>query len=27
VQVNYDFHHKVTPQQFDELLDGLRKKQ
>jgi len=26
VQVNYDFHHKVTPQQIDELLDGLRKK-
>ena len=25
IQVNYDFHHFVTPQQLDELLDGLRK--
>jgi NADH-quinone oxidoreductase subunit E len=27
VQVNYDFHHKVTPEKLDELLDSLRKKQ
>lgn len=27
VQVNYDFHHAVTPEQLDRLLDGLRKKQ
>jgi NADH-quinone oxidoreductase subunit E len=27
IQVNYDFHHKVTPEQLDQLLDGLRKKQ
>jgi NADH-quinone oxidoreductase subunit E len=27
VQVNYDFHHKVTPEQLDQLLEGLRKKQ
>src|ERR1039457_6436884 len=26
VQVNYDFHHFVTPEKLDELLDGLRKK-
>ena len=25
VQVNYDFHHFVTPEQLDRLLDGLRK--
>ena len=25
VEINYDFHHKVTPQQFDILLDGIRK--
>jgi NADH-quinone oxidoreductase subunit E len=24
VEINYDFHHKVTPAQFDALLDGLR---
>jgi len=24
IQVNYDFYHDVTPQQFDKLLDGLR---
>ncbi|MDP9170496.1 MAG: NAD(P)H-dependent oxidoreductase subunit E, partial [Acidobacteriota bacterium] len=23
VQVNYDFYHDVTPQQLDQLLDGL----
>jgi NADH-quinone oxidoreductase subunit E len=27
VQVNYDFHHFVTPEKLDQLLDGLRKKQ
>ena len=27
LQVNYDFHHVVTPQQLDQLLDGLRKNQ
>jgi len=24
VQVNYDFHHFVTPQKLDQLLDGLK---
>jgi NADH-quinone oxidoreductase subunit E len=23
IQVNYDFYHDVTPQQLDQLLDGL----
>ena len=27
IQVNYDFYHNVTPDQLDQLLDGLRKKQ
>jgi len=27
IQVNYDFHHFVTPEKLDQLLDGLRKKQ
>lgn len=27
VQVNYDFHHAVTPEMLDKLIDGLRKKQ
>jgi NADH-quinone oxidoreductase subunit E len=27
IQVNYDFHHHVTPEKLDEILDGLRKKQ
>jgi NADH-quinone oxidoreductase subunit E len=27
VQVNYDFHHHVTPEKLDEILDTLRKKQ
>jgi NADH-quinone oxidoreductase subunit E len=27
IQVNYDFHHKVTPEKLDQLLDTLRKKQ
>lgn len=25
VQINYDFHHKVTPEKLDQLLDSLRK--
>ncbi len=25
IQVNYDFHHNVTPEQLDRLLDGLKK--
>jgi NADH-quinone oxidoreductase subunit E len=25
VEINYDFHHNVTPTQFDQLIDGLRK--
>jgi NADH-quinone oxidoreductase subunit E len=27
IEVNYDFHHKVTPEAFDEILEGYRKKQ
>jgi NADH-quinone oxidoreductase subunit E len=27
VQVNYDFHHDMTPEKLDRLLDGLRKLQ
>jgi NADH-quinone oxidoreductase subunit E len=27
VEINYDFHHNVTPEQFDQLVDGLRKAQ
>jgi NADH-quinone oxidoreductase subunit E len=27
VEINYDFHHHVTPEQFDRLIDGLRKAQ
>lgn len=27
IQVNYDFHHHVTPEKLDRLLDGLRKLQ
>src|SRR5215475_9580424 len=27
IQVNYDFHHHVTPEKLDEILDNLRKKQ
>ncbi|MCX6620269.1 MAG: NAD(P)H-dependent oxidoreductase subunit E [Acidobacteria bacterium] len=27
VQVNYDFHHNVTEEQLDRLIDGLQKKQ
>ena len=26
-QVNYDFHHYVTPEKLDQLIDGLRKTQ
>ncbi len=25
VEINYDFHHYVTPEQLDQLIDGLRK--
>lgn len=25
VQINYDFHHNVTPEQLDQLLDDIRK--
>ena len=25
LQVNYDFHHQVTPEKLDQLLDRLRK--
>ncbi len=25
VQVNYDFHHRMTPEAFDELIESLRK--
>lgn len=25
IQVNYDFHHQVTPEKLDQLLDSLRK--
>jgi NADH-quinone oxidoreductase subunit E len=25
VEINYDFHHNVTPAKFDQLIDGLRK--
>ena len=27
VQVNYDFHHSVTPEKLDSLIDSLRKMQ
>ena len=27
LQVNYDFHHNVTPEKLDQLLDSLRKAQ
>jgi len=26
IQVNYDFHHQVTPGKLDQILDTLRKK-
>ena len=25
VEINYDFHHYVTPEQLDRLIDGLKK--
>lgn len=25
VEINYDFHHNVTSERFDQLIDGLRK--
>ena len=25
VEINYDFHHQVTPEKLDQLIDGLRK--
>jgi NADH-quinone oxidoreductase subunit E len=25
IQVNYDFHHNVTPERLDELIDGIRR--
>jgi NADH-quinone oxidoreductase subunit E len=27
IQVGYEFHHRVTPQQFDQIVDSLTKKQ
>lgn len=27
LQVNYDFHHHVTPEKFDKLIEELRKRQ
>ena len=27
IQLNYDFHHFVTPAKLDQLLDGIRKKE
>jgi NADH-quinone oxidoreductase subunit E len=27
VQINYDFHHKVTPERLDQLLADIRKAQ
>ena len=27
VEINYDFHHHVTPERLDQLIDGLRKAQ
>lgn len=26
VQINYDFHHNITPEKLDELLDDLRRR-
>ncbi len=26
IQINYDFHHHVTPEKLDQLLDALKKK-
>jgi NADH-quinone oxidoreductase subunit E len=27
IQINYDFHHKVTPERFDQLIQALREGQ
>ena len=27
IQINYDFHHNVTPEQLDQLIDALKKAQ
>jgi NADH-quinone oxidoreductase subunit E len=27
IQINYDFHHNVTPERLDRLIDGLKKAQ
>jgi NADH-quinone oxidoreductase subunit E len=27
IQMNYDFHHNVTPEKFNKLIDDLRRKQ
>ena len=27
IEINYDFHHNVTPEALDRLIDGLRKSQ
>ena len=27
VEINYDFHHHVTPEKLDQLIDGLKKTQ
>ncbi len=27
VEIDYDFHHYVTPEKLDELLDGIRQAQ
>jgi NADH-quinone oxidoreductase subunit E len=27
IQMNYDFHHHVTPEKLDKLIDELRRKQ
>lgn len=27
IQVNYDFHHQVTPEKFDQIIDSLKKTQ
>ena len=26
IQINYDFHHQVTPEKIDQLLDALKKR-
>jgi NADH-quinone oxidoreductase subunit E len=27
IQMNYDFHHHVTPEKFNKLIEDLRKRQ